>query len=279
MDVFISADIEGITGLVSWSQCAGPDEEAADWAFAREMMTHDVNAAIRGARKAGARRVVVKDSHGDGRNLLAAELEPGIELISGTGCRWHDVMMQGVDSSFGAAFLVGYHAKAGTGRAVMDHTISGKVHRLWLNGAEIGEIGLSAGTAGRHGVPVVLVCSDVAGCEEAAGLIPGVRTAPVKEGLGKFMGKCLHPEHTAGLIEKAAEDGVRHAAEVQPWRPPTPLKMRMELKGEDQADYAERLVGVKRVDGYTVEWECESFEDAHRSFISMIILAGAASDD
>ena len=279
MDVFISADIEGITGLVSWTQCAGPDEEAADWSFAREMMTHDVNAAIRGARKGGASRIVVKDSHADGKNLLVAELESGAQLISGSGCRTHDVMMEGIDSTFGAAFLVGYHARAGTGVAIMDHTISGKVHRLWLNGSEIGEIALSAGTAGRYGVPVVLVCSDRAGCAEAVELMPGVRTAAVKDGLGKSMGKCLHPDQTADLIEKAAADAVRHAGSIKPWQPDPPLLVSMEFKGEDQADYASRLVGASRVGGYTVEFECGSYEDAHRAVISMIIMAGAASDE
>jgi D-amino peptidase len=92
MQVFISADIEGVTGIVSWSQAEGPGASSFDWAFARRMYTHDVNAAIRGAKAAGAKRVVVKDSHGLCKNLLIDELEPGTELISGFGATPHGMM-------------------------------------------------------------------------------------------------------------------------------------------------------------------------------------------
>jgi D-amino peptidase len=278
MKVFISADIEGITGLLSWAQCAGPgDEEAADWAFAREMMTHDVNAAIRGARKGGAKHVVVKDSHGGGKNLLVSDLEPGTELISGGGCGHHDGMMEGIDSTYDAAFLVGYHAKAGTHKAIMCHTISGKVHRLRINGREFGEIGLSAGTAGRYLVPLVTVCSDHAGCAEAKSFIPGVHTAAVKNGLGRFMGTCLHPDQTAALIESAAAAGVKNQPAVEPFKIEPPVEIEMVFKGEAEADYAERLAGTHRADAYTIQCRCESYEEAHRTVRLLITLADVGS--
>src|ERR1700720_3709476 len=92
--VYISADIEGITGLVSWAQCSQPSGNVYDFGFARRMMTHDVNAAIRGARAAGASEVVVKDSHGVMKNLLVEDLEPGTRLVSGNGFGMTDGMMQ-----------------------------------------------------------------------------------------------------------------------------------------------------------------------------------------
>ena len=85
MKVYISADIEGITGLVSWSHCGRGDSQRWDFPFARRMMTHDVNAAIRGAKAAGASEIVIKDSHGNSKNLLIDELEPGVRLVSGHG--------------------------------------------------------------------------------------------------------------------------------------------------------------------------------------------------
>src|SRR5277367_1350336 len=108
MRVYISADIEGITGLVSWSQCSRPDGNSYDYPFARRMMTHDVNAAVRGARKGGATDIVIKDSHGNSKNLLIDELESGVHLVSGHGCGI-DGMMEGIDAAFDAAMLVGYH--------------------------------------------------------------------------------------------------------------------------------------------------------------------------
>src|SRR5687768_10694745 len=150
MKVYISADIEGITGLVSWSQCSRPDGSSYDFPFARRMMSHDVNAAIRGARRAGATEVVVKDSHGNSKNLLIEDLEPDVKLISGHGSGI-DGMMQGIDESFDAAMLVGYHAMACTTAGIMEHTITGGVHRMKVNGELCGEIGLSAAVAGRYG--------------------------------------------------------------------------------------------------------------------------------
>lgn len=101
MKVFISVDIEGATGITSFSQCSRPDSAYFDYPFARRMLTHDVNAAIRGLRSAGATRIVVKDSHATCKNLLVAELEPGTELISGNGAE-KDGMMAGIDESFDA---------------------------------------------------------------------------------------------------------------------------------------------------------------------------------
>ncbi len=264
MDLFISADIEGITGLVSWSQCSRPDGQSFDYAFARRMMSHDVNAAVRGARKAGAERILIKDSHGNSKNLLIEDLEPGVELVSGHGSRT-DGMMTGVDATFGAAMLVGYHAMAGTLGGIMEHTITGGVHRLWINGEETGEMGLSAGVAGGYGVPLVMVSSDAAGCVEAATLVPGVETAITKEGYGRYMGRLLHPSETAPLIEAAAERAVRRAAEIAPKRYAEPTTVRVEFNRAEEADMGAKLVpNPTRVDGYTLEGRFDTYAEAHR---------------
>src|SRR5258708_2786980 len=138
MKVFISVDIEGATGLVSFSQCGRPNGEHYDFGFARRMLTHDVNAAIRGFRAAGATQVVVKDAHATCKNLLIEDLEPGTELISGFGSR-KDGMMDGIDESFDAAALVGYHGMAGALNALMEHALIGGLHRFWINGQLAGE--------------------------------------------------------------------------------------------------------------------------------------------
>jgi D-amino peptidase len=263
VDVYISADIEGITGLVSWSQCSRPDGNSFDYAFARRMISHDVNAAVRGARAAGAGRIVVKDSHGNSKNLLIEDLDDGVELVSGHGSRT-DGMMVGIDASFGCAMLVGYHAMAGTLGGIMEHTITGGVHRLWMNGVETGEMGLSAGVAGVYGVPLTMVSSDAAGCAEAAALVPGVETAVTKEGYGRYMGRVLHPSETATLIEAAAERAVRRATEIKPKRFGEPCTVRVEFNRAEEADMCARLVTrPNRVDGYTVEGTFGTYDEAH----------------
>jgi D-amino peptidase len=264
VDVFISADIEGITGLVSWSQCSRPDGKSFDYAFARRMMAHDVNAAVRGARRAGAQRIVVKDSHGNSKNLLIEDLESDVELVSGHGSLT-DGMMVGIDGNFGCAMLVGYHAMAGTLGGIMEHTITGGVHRLWVNGVETGEMGLSAGVAGTYGVPLVMVSSDAAGCAEASKLIEGVETATTKEGYGRYMGRLLHPTDTAPLIEVSAERAVRRAGEIAPKKYDEPTTIRVEFNRAEEADMGAKLVSnPKRIDGYTLEGTFDSYAEAHR---------------
>lgn len=273
MKVFISVDIEGISGLVAWSQCGGNNSNHYDFAWARKRMTADTNAAIRGAKAAGATEIVLRDSHGNSKSLLIDELEPGVKLVSGHGSGT-DGMMIGIDSTFDAAMLVGYHAMAGTANAIMEHTISGRVHRMDINGRPAGEIALSTGTAGSYGVPVVCISSDQAGCAEAANLVPGIATAVVKEGLGRYSGLLYHPADTAPVIEAAAKRGCEHAKSIEPWRPTAPLAVTLEFHQTEEADYAARLVGVSRIDAYTVEYVAKDWAEMHRAAWSMIFTAG-----
>ncbi|HVT10736.1 MAG TPA: M55 family metallopeptidase [Fimbriimonadaceae bacterium] len=269
MKVYISADIEGITGLVSWHQCGAQSGEHYDAAFARRMMTHDVNAAIRGARSAGAKEIVVKDSHGNSKTLLTDELEPGTQLISGHGSGI-DGMMEGIDASFDCAMLIGYHAMAGTTAGIMEHTYTGGVHRLWINGRLSGEMGMSAGVAGRYGVPIVTVSSDAAGCAEAQDLVPGVQTATVKYGLGRYMGRLLHPSETGPLIEGAAARGVSLLGTTMPWKVAEPCTYKIEFNRSEEADFAAKHPGAKRLDAYTVEMVGETYEKAHQLATNVI---------
>ena len=271
MKVYISADIEGVTGLVSWSQCGRPNSEHYDYAFARRMMTHDVNAAIKGARAGGATEVVVKDSHGSMKNLLIDQLEPGTELISGTGSGT-DGMMQGIDSSFDAAVLVGYHGMAGTLAGIMEHTYTGGCHRLSINGKPYGEIALSAGTAGRYGVPLVAVTSDEAGCAEAAALIPTLATYVTKFGYGRYMGRLLHPSETGPGIEETVRKAVTNAKSSGPLVFETPIRITVEYNRSEEADICSTLVGVTRIDAYTCEGVFPNFATAQQGTINMLEL-------
>jgi len=261
--VFISADIEGVTGVVTWHQCGTASGDHYDWPFARRMMTHDVNAAIRGARAAGAAEIVVKDSHGNSKNLLIDQLEPGVQLISGLGSGIHG-MMEGIDASFDCAMLVGYHAMAGTTAGIMEHTYTGGVHRLSINGTPSGEMAMSTAMAGSFDVPVVMVSSDKAGCDEAAALIAGVATAPVKFGLGRYMGRVLHPSETGPLIEAAAEKGVRAARSIKPGKVAEPSTYRIEFNRSEEADFAAKHPAANRLDAYTIEVVGATYEIAHQ---------------
>lgn len=273
MRVYISADIEGITGLVTWSQCGRPSGDHYDFKFAREMMTHDVNAAIRACRSVGADDIVIKDSHGNSKNLLVSDLEPGVTLVTGTGSL-NDGMMIGVDSTFDAALLIGYHAMAGTLHGIMEHTISGQVHRLWFNGMPAGEIAMSAGIAGHYGVPIVAISSDAAGCREARALLgEDIGTAAVKDGFGRYMGRVSHPNETGPMIERAVRAGLENRALIRPWLPTPPVAVRIEFNRSEEADVAGRGIGMVRLDAFTLEYVAPSYHEAHQAARQMIAMA------
>ncbi len=271
MKVFISADIEGITGLVSWSQCSRPDGKSYDYQFARRMMTHDVNAAVRGARAAGATEIVIKDSHGNSKNLLIEDLEPGVQLVSGHGSGT-DGMMQGIDGSFDAAILVGYHAMAGALGGIMEHTITGGIHRVFVNDRECGEMGLSAGVAGRYGVPLVMVSSDQAGCDEIKSLIPGVETVVTKGGYGRYMGQLRHPSDTGPEIEAAAKRAVETLG-VKPHVWQEPCSISIEFNRAEEADMCNKLPRLERVNGYTLKGAFPTYQEAHQVVWNMVAMS------
>lgn len=273
MKVFISADIEGVTGVVSWHQCGTQSGDHYDYPFARRMMTHDVNAAIRGAREAGATVIVVKDSHNNSKNLLLDDLEPGTQLVSGHGAGIHG-MMEGIDASFDCAMLIGYHAMAGTTAGIMEHTYTGGVHHLWINGSAAGEIGMSCGVAGFFGVPVVAISSDAAGCAEADALVPGIETAAVKFGLGRYMGRLLHPSETGPLIAAAASRGVSRAGEIAAWKAAEPCTIKIEFNRSEEADFAAKHPLANRLDAFTLEVAGDTYELAHRLAVNVIAFSG-----
>lgn len=279
MRVYISVDIEGATGIASFSQCGGPNSSNYDFAFARRMLTGDVNAAIRGARAGGATEILVKDSHGGCKNLLIDELEPGVELITGWGAGKFG-MMEGIDGGFDAAMLVGYHAMAGS-TGMMEHALVGGMHRFKINGRQVGEITVSALTAGAFGVPIVLVTSDQAGCDEAASELPGVRTYATKEGIGHSMGRMLSPSITWPAIGMAAEEALSKAGSAKPYRIEGSLTMTAEFRTSLEADLVATLDGVKRLDGYTVEWKAADYLKALHKAVNVfsISIQGRRSGD
>jgi D-amino peptidase len=268
MKVFISIDMEGISGVVSPEQCTPGN---ADYERARLLMTQEANAAILGARAAGASELVVSDAHDSMRNLLIEELDAWADLVYGSPKPFG--MMEGLDDNFGVVFLIGYHARAGTPNAILDHTYSSKsVSHVELNGRPVGEIGLNAALAGYHGVPVGLVTGDQATTAEAAALLgPALQTVTVKRAMGNQAAICLHPEEVQSMIRQAAEQAI--STEVPPFKLETPVVLRLQFKSSLMADYAGLIPGTRRLDGYTIEYPHEDYLAVYKAFRAMVKLA------
>ncbi|MFH1724788.1 MAG: M55 family metallopeptidase [Elusimicrobiota bacterium] len=223
--IFISADIEGISG-VSGKHLTSAKSHA--WELGKSYMVEDVNAAIRGARAAApGSEIMVRDAHGGSDNIVLDKLEPGVRLISG----WppNSNMLEGLDKSFDACFFIGYHSRALVPGGVLSHTYDREVRRALLNGVDVGETGINAFLAGGWGVPVVLATGDDKLKGEIRRLLPKTRVAVVKRGISRECCEMLPLAESRGLIEETAREAVLHLGEVPPLRPRNPVDFRVYL--------------------------------------------------
>jgi D-amino peptidase len=266
MKILISADMEGISGVVSSSHTSSNHKEYERF---RRLMTADVNAAIEGALAGGADQIVVNDSHGLMTNILIEELNPAAELISGSPKPFG--MMQGISSEIDVVYFVGYHASSGTGAATLEHTWSGTLFSVHLNDQPVGETGLNAALAGAFGVPVVLVTGDQAVIAEARALLGQIEAVQVKEGITRVAARCLHPQVAQARIRTAAERALKLTGSPLVLQPP--ITLRATFQRALQADLAGMIPSSRRVDGRTVEWTGDDMPAVYVTFSAMTALA------
>ena len=202
MKIYVSADIEGVTGTTHWDEA---ESRKPDYAGPREQMTAEAAAACRGAKAAGATEIWVRDAHGDCRNLIASKLPQEARLIRGWSGHPFG-MVEFLDESFDAVALVGYHSHAGSPANPLSHTLTGKPYRMTINDVPASESLLSIYAAATVGVPVVFVSGDEGLCEDVLSLNGNITTVGVKRGSGASTVN-IHPE----LATKLIEDGVAKA--------------------------------------------------------------------
>jgi D-amino peptidase len=233
-------------------------------------MTNEATAAIQGALDAGATRVLVNDSHWEMRNLLAEELHPAAELLSGGPKRLS--MVEGIDGGFDAAMFVGYHAMAGTRDAIIDHTYTSRVYQARINGQAVGELALNAAIAGVNNVPVALVSGDQALAGEARALLGnGVETVVVKEAVGRFAARSLAPTVACERLRAAASTALKRAHD--PFTFQRPIRLEVDFVVSQMADMAELVPGSVRTGGRTVIYTGEDYREVFRAWRAMYNLA------
>ncbi|MDI6601167.1 MAG: M55 family metallopeptidase [Thermoanaerobacteraceae bacterium] len=264
MKIYISADMEGICGVVNNEHT---DRNGREHDRARNWMTEEVNAAIQGALDAGADEVIVNDSHGTMRNIILESLHPAAKLITGSPKRYS--MVEGLDDTFDAAVFIGYHARAGSS-GVLCHTYTGTIEYVKINEIEVGETGLNAGVAGYYGVPLVCVSGDDVLCEEAANLIPGIYTAEVKKALSRYAALCISLKSAHDLIMTSVKEALSHKNDVKPLVFNKPVLLEVRFTNPGYVDAASIVPGVKRMDPKTLTFMCDDYLKAFDAFRSMV---------
>jgi D-amino peptidase len=234
--------MEGVAGIVRWQQTSGGEKLYDE---GRILYTEEINAAVRGAKAAGATEIVVMDCHGAGgaydfNSLVPDLLDPDCEYV--VQQEWTEYTAF-LESGCDAALFVGMHAMAGAADGVLSHTVSGQAwQNLRFNGTLVGETGINAALCGQWGVPVLLVTGDRAVCAEGRELLgDGLTTVEVKEGLGRFSARMLTPSRARELIEEGAKEALSELTAVKPYDPGRPCEIEIEFTSPDRLqEYANR---------------------------------------
>jgi len=259
--------------VTNWDQV---DPHHAEYPRFRRLMTGDVNAAVRGVCEAGVKDILVTDGHDLDTNILLEDLDPCAHLISGDYSPL--AMVQGIDQEIDGLIFVGYHARAGSQNAILDHTWSSRrVANLWLNDTLVGEYGLNGAVAGHFNVPVLMLTGDQTTCAQASELLGSIETVIVKTAFSRMAAECLPPPITEELIQKAAHQAVKRlqAGEApKPFAVTTPVHVTIDFNSSDQADQASILPGSKRLDGRRLTFTSKDMLSAYFAFQAAVALVG-----
>jgi D-amino peptidase len=264
MRVQLWCDMEGIAGITRWEQVnhGNPMFEEG-----RRLYTGEVNAAVRGAKRAGATEIIVLDGHGAGggssmNSLVKEELETGAEYVF--GYRW-GCYVEALRAGCDALLLPGAHARAGSVLGGLSHTMSEtNWYMVTINGTPVGESGIIAGIAGHFGTPVVFVSGDDETCREVADLVgETVVQAPVKRALGRFAARHMAPKDARQLIEDRVYQALTNrTAWPKPWNPGSPVELRVDVHHSDALSQYLHRKGLEIVGGRTVISRAENVWDA-----------------
>ncbi|HET9315250.1 MAG TPA: M55 family metallopeptidase [Vicinamibacteria bacterium] len=258
--IFISADMEGLTGVVTGDQL-GPT--GFEYAAFREVMTAEVNAAIEAAREGGATELLVADSHGNMENLLLDKLPQDVQVVRSNPRPLG--MMEGLDGTFAGVIFIGYHASTTNPRGVRAHTLSSAtLADVRLGGVSMPEAGINAAIAGHFGVPVLAVSGDDAAVEETRALLGDVEGAVVKWATGFHSARTLTPAAGREVIKAAVKRAMARRAERKPYRVPMPAELEVRFKNYRPAEILALLPGVSRADAHSVRLTVKDAPEAAR---------------
>ncbi|MFF0269182.1 M55 family metallopeptidase [Kribbella sp. NPDC004536] len=245
MKVYVSADMEGVTGVVDAEDVQPPGR---DYERSRVLMTEDVNAAVRGAYAAGATGVLVNDAHGPMRNLLPDLLDPRARLIKGRPKPMG--MIEGLTPEYDAALCIGYHSRAGV-LGVLSHSFMGhEIEDIWLDDQLTGEIGLFHATAAAYGVPVAVLTGDDTACDELKSWDPTVSTVPVKFAKDRFAAELVPVDQARAAIESTTTAALANL--TPPTQPRTSQTLSVRWQSASVPSHLTAIPGVTRRDDRTV---------------------------
>ncbi|PLT28558.1 M55 family metallopeptidase [Peribacillus deserti] len=268
MKLYMSVDMEGITGLVDHTHV---DSFKHNYERSRLIMTNEANYIITAAFESGCSEVIVNDSHSKMNNLLIERLHPETQLITGDVKPFS--MVQGLDASFAGAIFAGYHARASQ-RGVMSHSMIFGARNFYINDMAVGELGFNAYVAGYYDVPLIMVAGDDGAAREAEELIPNITTAVVKETISRSAAKSLTPAKAGQLLTEKTAIAIKNKDRVKPLTPPDRPLLAIEFANYGQAEWANLMPGTEIIPGTTtVRFQAKDILEAYQAMLVMTELA------
>lgn len=274
MKIWISCDMEGVAGIVDWDQCR---PGSPGYALGCELLQAEVNAAIEGAVAAGATEIVVNDSHSRMANLDPRRIAGNAKYLSGRHKPMY--MMQGLDASFDAVFLVGYHGSISGRPSTMSHTYNPEVFAgVRVNGEYVGESGINALVMAHYGTPIALVTGDRLTAEETKPFAPDSVDITTKESITRAAALSLHPDESCRLIREGAEAAVAKVREraVRVPEIATPVTLDMEFQTADMAEVATWARDTERLGERQARISGDDLLAVYRSFVAVTYITRQA---
>jgi len=260
MKVYISADMEGITGVAHWDEV---DHNKPPYSYFQEQMSKEVAAACEGANLAGAKEIFVKDAHYSARNIIPSFLPKNVKIIRG----WSghpSSMVQELNSKFDALLMVGYHSKAGSGGNPLAHTMSSsKIERIILNDRPASELLLHGTIASKYHVPLVFVSGDFGICKEIRKINPLTITHCTMHGVGDST-ISMQPELSIMQIKKKVEKALKLDMKLCTWAHPNKFKLKIRYMKHIDAYKASQYPNAIMLNAKSVVYESKDFDDIMR---------------
>ncbi len=271
MKVLISADIEGVCGVVH------TDQIYPDGKFYKETLDKwvlELNAVIEGLKDSGVKEIVINDSHNHMRNLDNLKLK-GAEVI--TGWQKPFSMVSTAEKKYDLAFFCGYHAMA-CANGILSHTYRPRIiKKVFLNGTEVGETGLNAGLLGYYETPVAFLSGDNVVCAEAKALLGNeLITVETKKALSRYSALSISFDENLKNLKEASAKAVK--IKHKPFKLTSPTTLSIVFAEPNHADGAELIPGVKRINNTQIEFTHQEFPVLFKCFLAMGALSATRDD-
>lgn len=263
MKIYISADIEGVTGIAHWDETLKSKPE--EYRMFQEQMTDETVAACQGALLAGATEIWVKDAHDTGRNLLPARLPEEARLIRG----WSGhpfFMVQELDDTFDAVILIGYHSRAGSDTNPLAHSMTESLDYIKINDVLASEFLLHAYAAALHNVPVAFVSGDEGICWDVSAVNERIQTVAVNSGIGNST-VSIHPKLAAKKIQEGVRTALQGNLSLCTILLPDRFTMEIRYKDHSKAYRAAFYPGAVRAGTHTVVLETTDYFEILRMLL------------